>query len=187
MEAPGRETAGYILDRLVGEWRRYGRVFSVVRVELPAASVAEAIPRLEATLREPDVLAVWGDEELLVLLPETDQARRRQRRRAPARRRPRDPVLAGAVQWTGGSVEGLLSRARWVAARASSLRLRGALAHPVGQLGGQLGRGGRAPSSASSSRIASRTSRDRDAVRPGGRDDSIASPAPSSPSRAMRR
>ena len=117
MEAPGRETAVYILDRLVGEWRRYGRVFSVVRVELPAASVSEAIPRLEATLREPDVLAVWGEEELLVLLPETDQLGA-----DSAAERLRDsvreiPVLAGAVQWTGGSVEGLLSRARWVAAR----------------------------------------------------------------------
>ena len=117
MEAPGRETAVYILDRLVGEWRRYGRVFSVVRVELPAASVSEAIPRLEASLREPDVLAVWGEEELLVLLPETDQLGA-----DSAAERLRDsvreiPVLAGAVQWTGGSVEGLLSRARWVAAR----------------------------------------------------------------------
>jgi hypothetical protein len=26
-------------------------------------------------------------------------------------------MLAGAVQWTGGSAEGLVSRARWVAAR----------------------------------------------------------------------
>jgi len=117
MEAPGRETAVYILDRLIGEWRRYGRVFSVVRVELPASSVSEAIPRLEASLREPDVLAVWGEEELLVLLPETDQLGA-----DSAAERLRDsvreiPVLAGAVQWTGGSVEGLLSRARWVAAR----------------------------------------------------------------------
>jgi len=117
MEAPGRETAVYILDRLIGEWRRYGRVFSVVRVELPAASVPGAVPRLEATLREPDVLAVWGEEELLVLLPETDQLGA-----DSAAERLRDsvreiPVLAGAVQWTGGSVEGLLSRARWVAAR----------------------------------------------------------------------
>ena len=117
MEAPGRETAVYILARLIGEWRRYGRVFSVVRVELPAASVAEAIPRLQDTLREPDVLAVWGAEELLVLLPETDQLGA-----DIAAERIRDsvreiPVLAGAVQWTGGSVEGLLSRARWVAAR----------------------------------------------------------------------
>ena len=117
MEAPGRETAVYILDRLIGEWRRYGRVFSVVRVELPAANVSRAIPRLQAALREPDVLAVWGDEELLVLLPETDQLGA-----DSAAERLRDavreiPVLAGAVQWTGGSVEGLLSRARWVAAR----------------------------------------------------------------------
>jgi hypothetical protein len=117
MEAPGRETAVYILDRLIGEWRRYGRVFSVVRVELPASSVSEAIPRLEASLREPDILAVWGEEELLVLLPETDQLGA-----DSAAERLRDsvreiPVLAGAVQWTGGSVEGLLSRARWVAAR----------------------------------------------------------------------
>ena len=72
---------------------------------------------MQAALREPDVLAVWGEEELLVLLPETDQLGA-----DSAAERLRDavreiPVLAGAVQWTGGSVEGLLSRARWVAAR----------------------------------------------------------------------
>jgi hypothetical protein len=117
MDAPGRETAVYIIDRLIGEWRRYGRVFSVVRVELPAARVGDAVPRLQAALREPDVLAFWNEEELLVLLPETDQVGA-----DIAAERLRDavreiPVLAGAVQWTGGSVEGLLSRARWVAAR----------------------------------------------------------------------
>ena len=117
MEAPGRETAVYILDRLIGEWRRYGRVFSVVRLELPAEHVDAAVPRLQSALRDADVLARWDDEELLVLLPETDQDGA-----DVAAERLRDavrefPVLAGAVQWTGGSAEGLLSRARWVAAR----------------------------------------------------------------------
>ena len=117
MEQPARETANYILERLIGEWRRYGHVFSVVRLELPAATIEGALPRLQSVLRDADVLARWDDEELLVLLPETDQAGA-----DVAAERLRDavrefPVLAGAVQWTGGSAEGLLSRARWVAAR----------------------------------------------------------------------
>jgi hypothetical protein len=117
MEHPARETAAYILERLIGEWRRYGHVFSVVRLELPAAQVEDALPRLQAVLRGADVLARWDDEELLVLLPETDQAgadAAADRLREAVRE---IPVLAGAVQWTGGSAEGLLSRARWVAAR----------------------------------------------------------------------
>ena len=106
MELPDRETAGYILERLIGEWRRYGRLFSIVRLELPADRVADALPRLQATLREADVLARWDDEELVVLLPETDQAGA-----DSAAERLRDavreiPMLAGAVQWTGGSAEG---------------------------------------------------------------------------------
>ena len=118
MDLPTRETAVYILERLIGEWRRYGHVFSVVRLELPADRVADAIPRLQAALRDADVLASWDREELLVLLPETDQIGA-----DAAAERLRDavreiPMLAGGVQWTGGSAEGLLSRARWVAARA---------------------------------------------------------------------
>ncbi len=118
MEHPARETAAFILERLIGEWRRYGHVFSIVRLELPAAHVEAALPRLQSVLRDADVLARWDDEELLVLLPETDQVgadAAADRLREAVRE---IPVLAGAVQWTGGSAEGLLSRARWVAARA---------------------------------------------------------------------
>ena len=118
MDLPARETAAYILERLIGEWRRYGHVFSVVRLELPADRLAAALPRLQAALRDADVLAHWGEEDLLVLLPETDQPgadAAAERLRESVRE---IPVLAGAVQWTGGSAEGLLSRARWVAARA---------------------------------------------------------------------
>jgi hypothetical protein len=118
MDLPPRETAAYILERLIGEWRRYGHLFSVVRLALPADRVAGAIPRLQSALRDADVLARWDEEELLVLLPETDQegAEAAAERLREAVRE--IPVLAGAVQWTGGSVEGLVSRARWVAARA---------------------------------------------------------------------
>ena len=117
MDLPSRETAAYILERLIGEWRRYGHVFSVVRLELPADRISDALPRLQSALRDADVLARWADEELLVLLPETDQLGA-----DTAAERLRDavrdvPMLAGPVQWTGGSAEGLLSRARWVAAR----------------------------------------------------------------------
>ena len=118
MDLPDRETASYILERLIGEWRRYGRLFSIVRLELPADRLADALPRLQASLRDADVLARWDDEELVVLLPETDQAGAdiaAERLRAAVRE---VPMLAGAVQWTGGSAEGLVSRARWAAARA---------------------------------------------------------------------
>ena len=118
MDLPDRETARYILERLIGEWRRYGRLFSIVRLELPAARIAGALPRLQGALREADVLARWGEEELVVLMPETDQIGAdiaAERLREAVRE---IPMLAGAVQWTGGSVEGLVSRARWVAARA---------------------------------------------------------------------
>ena len=117
MDLPTRETAAYILERLIGEWRRYGHLFSIVRLELPADRVTAATPRLQAALRDADALARWDDEELLVLLPETDQegaVAAAERLREAVRE---IPVLAGAVQWTGGSAEGLLSRARWVAAR----------------------------------------------------------------------
>jgi hypothetical protein len=98
MDLPTRETAAYILDRLIGEWRRYGHIFSVVRLELPASTWTPRSPRLQSALRE----------------------RRRARalgRRGAARAAPRDrpggadvaaerlrdavrefPVLAGAVQ-----------------------------------------------------------------------------------------
>ena len=117
MEHPARETAAFILERLIGEWRRYGHIFSIVRLELPAARVEGALPRLQAVLRDADVLARWDEEELLVLLPETDQVgadAAAERLREAVRE---IPMLAGAVQWTGGSAEGLVSRARWVAAR----------------------------------------------------------------------
>ena len=57
MDLPPRETAAYILDRLIGEWRRYGHIFSVVRLELPAEHVDAAVPRLQSALRDADVLA----------------------------------------------------------------------------------------------------------------------------------
>jgi hypothetical protein len=116
MDLPRRESARYMLERLIGEWRRYGRPFAIVHLELPAEHVAEAVPRLRTGLREPDVLAQWGQEELIVLLPETDQAgadRAAERLREAVRE---IPMLAGAAQWTGGSAEGLVSRAGWLVA-----------------------------------------------------------------------
>jgi hypothetical protein len=117
MELPGREAALYMLERLIAEWRRYGRVFAIVRLELPAEQIAGALPRLREALREADSLAKWGEGELLVLLPETGEVGAEaaaERLRAAVRE---IPMLAGAAQWTGGSAEGLVSRARWAAAR----------------------------------------------------------------------
>ena len=117
MDLPRRDTARYMLERLIGEWRRYGRLFSIVRLELPAEDLEPAVPRLRSALRDADILAQWGEGELIVLLPETDQAGAEsaaERLREAVRE---VPVLAGAVQWSGGSAEGLVSRARWAAAR----------------------------------------------------------------------
>jgi hypothetical protein len=117
MNLPGRESATYILERLIAEWRRYGRAFAIVRLELPPEKVAEALPRLREALRDADSLAEWGEGELLVLLPETGAEGAEaaaERLRAAVRE---IPMLAGAAQWTGGSPEGLVSRARWAAAR----------------------------------------------------------------------
>ena len=119
MDLPQREAARYMLERLIAEWRRYGNMFSIVRLELPASDLEGAVARLQGALRGADVLAQWDEEELVALLPETDLDGAEiaaERLRAAVRE---IPVLAGAVQWTGGSAEGLISRARWAAARAA--------------------------------------------------------------------
>jgi hypothetical protein len=120
MDLPQRETARYMLERLIGEWRRYGRRFAIVHLQLPVEHLADALPRLRTGLREADVLAQWAREELLVLLPETDQAGA-EAAAGRLREAVREiPMLAGAAQWTGGSAEGLVSRAGWIAARPAS-------------------------------------------------------------------
>ena len=117
MDLPTRDVARYMLERLIGEWRRYGRPFSIVHLQLPAESLDVAAERLRNGLRGADVLASWAEEELIVLLPETDQegAETASERLRQAVRE--IPVLAGALEWTGGSAEGLVSRAAWLAAR----------------------------------------------------------------------
>lgn len=117
MDLPERDVARYMLEHLIAEARRYHRLFGVVRLQLPAEHMDGAVQRLRIVLREADVLARWGAEELVVLLPETDgwgvEAAAERLREAV-----RDiPVLVGAAHWTGGSAEGLLSRAGWAAAR----------------------------------------------------------------------
>jgi hypothetical protein len=120
MDLPQRDTARYMLERLIGEWRRYGRSFAIVHLQLPAEHIAAAVPRLRTGLREPDVLAQWDREELIVLLPETDQAGA-DSAADRLREAVRDiPMLAGAAQFVGGSAEGLVSRAGWLAARPAS-------------------------------------------------------------------
>ena len=117
MDLPSRDVARYLLERLIGEWRRYGRPFAIVHLQLPAEALEVAIERLRTGLRGADVLARWAPEELIVLLPETDQAGAEtaaERLREAVRE---IPVLAGALEWSGGSAEGLVSRAAWLAAR----------------------------------------------------------------------
>jgi hypothetical protein len=120
MDLPQRETARYMLERLIAEWRRYGRLFAIVRLQLPAEHIEPAVPRLRTALREADVLAQWAEEELIVLLPETGAAGAEaaaERLRAAVRD---IPMLAGAAHWSGGSAEGLVSRAGWAAARPTT-------------------------------------------------------------------
>ena len=117
MDLPTRDVARYVLERLIGEWRRYARPFAIVHLQLPGEQLPTAIARLRTGLREADVLAQWGSEELIVLLPETDQSGAEaaaDRLREAVRE---FPMLAGALQWSGGSAEGLVSRAAWLAAR----------------------------------------------------------------------
>jgi hypothetical protein len=117
MDLLDRDAARYVLERLIGEWRRYGRLFAIVRLQLPDDQVAPALERLRAVLRDADVVASWAPGELLVLLPETGAAgadAAAERLQAAVRD---IPVLAGSAHWTGGSPEGLISRAGWAAAR----------------------------------------------------------------------
>jgi hypothetical protein len=117
MDLPSRDVARYLLERLIGEWRRYGRPFAIVHLQLPADSLELAVERLRTGLRGADVLAAWAREELIVLLPETDQVGA-ETAAARLREAVREiPVLAGALQWTGGWAEGLVCRAAWQAAR----------------------------------------------------------------------
>ncbi|MEA2310296.1 MAG: diguanylate cyclase [Solirubrobacteraceae bacterium] len=117
MDLPGRESARFMLERLIAEWRRYGRLFAIVWLQLPGDQIAPALPRLQGALREADILARWGEEELIVLLPETD-ALGAEAAAERLREAVRDvPMLAGSAQWSGGSAEGLISRAGWAAAR----------------------------------------------------------------------
>ena len=117
MDLPQREPARYMLERLIAEARRYGRPFAIVRLELPADLLDDALPRLRGGLRDADVLAQWSAEELVVLLPGTDAAGAEAAAERLTDSVREIPMLAGAVQWTGGSAEGLISRARWAAAR----------------------------------------------------------------------
>jgi hypothetical protein len=117
MELPGREAALYMLERLIAEWRRYGRPFAIVRCELPPEQLEPALPRLRGALRDADSLAAWGDGDLIVLLPETGEIGAEAAAERLRGSVPEIPMLAGAAQWTGGSAEGLVSRARWAAAR----------------------------------------------------------------------
>lgn len=117
MDLPSRDVARFLLERLIGEWRRYGRPFAIVHLQLPADSLELAVQRLGVGLRGADVLAHWAREELIVLLPETDQEGA-ETAAARLREAVREiPVLTGALQWSGGSAEGLVSRAAWQAAR----------------------------------------------------------------------
>jgi hypothetical protein len=120
MELLPRDSARYLLERLVAEWRRYGRRFAIVRLQLPEDQLAAAVPRLRTALREADVLARWDAGELLVLLPETDGVGAEtaaDRLRAAVREL---PMLAGPAEWAGGSIEGMISRAGWAAARPTA-------------------------------------------------------------------
>ena len=114
-----RDAARVVLDRRVAEGLRYGRGFAIVRLQLPADALADALPRLLDSMRDADVLAHWGEEELLAILPETSSegaARAAERLRDAVRD---VPMLAGAAHFLGDeSADALLGRAAWARARA---------------------------------------------------------------------
>jgi Diguanylate cyclase, GGDEF domain len=117
MELLDRATAAYMLDRLIAESVRYGRVLSVVRLRMPAEDLPEAATRLRFAVRDADVLVRWTDEDVLALLPETDIGGA-----DTAAERLRDairdlPVHAGTAQWNGETGDVLLRRAGWAAVR----------------------------------------------------------------------
>jgi diguanylate cyclase with GGDEF domain len=117
MELLDRQTAAYVLDRMVAESARYGRRLSVVRLRMPAEDVPEATERLRFALRDADVLVRWTDEDVLALLPETDLTGAE-----TTAERLRDairdlPVHAGTAQWEGETGDVLLRRAGWAAVR----------------------------------------------------------------------
>ena len=119
MGGPGPRHAPYPLHPAVPGGLRLGRSFALVRLQMPVEDMADALPRICAVMREADVLARIGDDELLALLPETDGAgalRTAERLRDAVRD---VPVLAGAAHWIGDTPQDLLGRAGWARGRLS--------------------------------------------------------------------
>jgi hypothetical protein len=109
---PGPDVGRLLLDRLVAEGVRYGRDFALVRICIPLGTAEEIAPKLDAVLRDADVLVRWEADELLALLPATD---RPGAERAAERLREAAadvPVSLGAAHWVGDTAFDLLSRAQ---------------------------------------------------------------------------
>jgi hypothetical protein len=117
MELLDPQALRYVLDRMIGEARRYGHSFSVVHMLLPEEDVVAGVPRLRRALRDADVLGRWTDEALVALLPATDLDGAEyvaQRLRETVRE---IPMLSGAAEWSGETPQELLRRAAWAGAR----------------------------------------------------------------------
>jgi hypothetical protein len=107
---PGPDVGRLLLGRLVAEGVRYGRDFALVRISVPLGTAEDLAHRLDASLRDADVLVRWEADELLALLPATDRAGSE---RAAARLRDAVdvPIAVGAAHWVGDTAHDLLSRA----------------------------------------------------------------------------
>jgi|SRR3954466_7828660 hypothetical protein len=107
---PGPDVGRLLLDRLVAEGVRYGRDFALVRIVVPLGTADAIAPRLDAVLRDVDVLVRWEADELLALLPATDRlgAERAVQRLNQAAGM---PIALGAAHWVGDTAYDLLSRA----------------------------------------------------------------------------
>jgi hypothetical protein len=91
----------WMLRRMVAAGVRYGHEFVVL---VARGAKPEA---LSAALRGADVVALW-DEDLLVLLPDTDRAGGE---RVAARVREATGAAVGAAHWGGDLAEDLVERA----------------------------------------------------------------------------
>jgi hypothetical protein len=97
----------WLLDRLVATAVRYGHPFALVLARTPEpAATAE---RLAGVLRGADVIVDWGEDELVLLLPDTAPAGAE---RAAVRLREAAPeAQISAVTWNGDLAQDLIERA----------------------------------------------------------------------------
>ncbi len=109
---PGPDVGRLLLGRLVAEGVRYGRDFALVRISVPLGTAEDIAPRLDAVLRDADVLVRWEADELLALLPATDRAGAARAAQRLQEACDGTPISVGSAHWVGDTAYDLLSRAQ---------------------------------------------------------------------------